>query len=191
MSSPRHIQPVTDPAKVKEAVSLIEDVVDKPWHINMEWLARYRWTAVPVESASHFDERDAKLLSQAAASGGCYECLAVATEPLENTILCYKVRAAKEGFLEFSHETTALNYVLLPEDRSFAVLCTSEDYYIVAGPRDFVTKAVGSSIETVREKFMQFATDQFWPEAERKNFIAVAERYALCNGWAESNLTGC
>jgi hypothetical protein len=62
------------------------------------------------------------------------------------------------------------------------VLCTSKDYYIVAGPQDFVTKAVGSSIETAREKFVQFAADQFWPEAEGKNFIAVAERYALCNG---------
>jgi len=163
-------------------MSLIKDVVDKPWHLTMEWLARCRWAAVPVESASHFDEKDAELLSQAAASVNCYECLAAATEPLENTILCYRVPTTQEGFLEFSYETTALNYVLLPEDRSFAVLCTSEDYYIVAGPRDFVTKAVGSSIETAREKFLQFAADQFWPEAERKNFIAVAERYALCKG---------
>src|SRR6266404_7984418 len=102
MSSPGHIQPVTDPAKVKEAMSLIKDVVDKPWHLTMEWLARCRWAAVPVESASHFDEKDAELLSQAAASVNCYECLAAATEPLENTILCYRVPTTQEGFLEFS-----------------------------------------------------------------------------------------
>lgn len=176
------IEPLTDPAEVSRLMSLIEEVVDKPWHLKMDWLARHKWAAVPVESASHFDETDAELLAEATTSIGCQECYAVATEPLLPEELCYEVRTTKEGLLDFSTQCFSLNYVLIPEDRSFAILCTSEDYYIVAGPRDFVTKAVGSSLETAREKFMQFATDQAWPEAERKNFIAVAERYALCNG---------
>lgn len=177
------IEPITNSVKVAEALALIEDVVDKPWHLNLQWLARNRWAAVPVESASHFDKRDAELLSQASASMDCSECLAVATEPLENSILCYRVATTQEDFLEFSHETTALNYALLPEDRSFAVLCTSEDYYIVAGPRDFVTKAVGTGIDTARKVFLKFADDQLWPESERKRLIAVAKKYEPYNGW--------
>ena len=175
------IEPITDPGKVAEAMSLIEDIVDKPWHLNVQWLASHQWAAVPVESASHFDERDAELISQAAASMGCSWCLAAATETLENSILCYRIQISKKGLLEFSRETTALNYVLLPEDRGFAVLCTSEDYYIVGGPREFVTKAVGTSIDEARQMFLKFADDQFWPESERKRLIAVAQKYELYN----------
>lgn len=176
------IEPINAPNKVEEAMSLIEDIVDKPWHLNVQWLASHRWAAVPVESASHFDEKDAELISQAAASMGCSECLAVATEPLENSILCYRIPISQEGFLEFSRETTALNYVLSPEDRSFVVLCTSEDYYIVAGPREFVTKAVGTSIYKARQRFLKFGNDQFWPESERTRLIAVGQKYEPYNG---------
>ncbi|SRR5258708_4662943 len=173
-----HIEPITNPAEVKKAMSLIDDVVDQPWHLKTSWITSHKWIAVPVESASHFDERDAECLSQAAGFFGYSECAGVATEPLENSILCYRVPTTQEAFLEFSRETTALNYVLLPEDRFFAVLCTSEDYYIVAGPHDFVTKAVGSSIDTARKMFMRFADDPTWPPSERRRLVAVGERYA-------------
>lgn len=176
------IEPITDPATVEAAMSLIEDLVDKPWHLNIEWLVRHRWAAVPVESASHFSERDAELLSEAAKLLDCHKCLAVATEPLLPEELCYRVPTTQEGLLEFSHEATALNYVLLPEDRSFSVLCTSEDYYLVAGSREFVTKAIGASIDSGREAFLKFADDQLWPEATRRRLIAVAERYAPWDG---------
>lgn len=174
------IKLVTDPAEVSRAMALIEPVVEKPWHLRMDWLTTHKWVAVPVESASHFEERDAELLANAAVSIGCEECSAVATEPLLPEELCYTVPTTKKGFLDFSRQCFSLNYVLISEDRSFAVLCTSEDYYIVAGPRDFVIKAVGSSIETARKMFLSFADDRTWPPSERRRLVGVAERYADC-----------
>lgn len=176
------IKPITDPAEVARAISLIEDIVDKPWHLKLGWLKEHGWAAVPVESASHFFEREAEWISEAARSLGCYECLAVATEPLLPTEMCYRVATTQEGLLEFSRVTGSLNYVLIPEDRSFAVLCTSEDYFIVAGPRDFVAKAVGTSIPTARKMFLRFADDPLWQEPERKHLITVAERYKDFDG---------
>lgn len=174
----KHIRPVTDSTEVKTALSLIDDVVDSTWHLKTEWIASHKWVAVPVESASHFDLRDAECISRAVASLGYSECLGVATEPLENSILCYRVPTTLEAFIEFSRETSALNYVLISEDRFFAVLCTSEDYYIVAGPRNFVAKAVCSSLDTARKMFMRFADDRTWPPSERRRLVGVAERYA-------------
>src|SRR5438034_10996889 len=162
------IEPINDPSEIARILAMSDEVVEKPWHLKQDWVALHNWVAVPVESASHFYERDAELLSQAMASLGCSECFAVATERLENSILFYRVLTTLDGLLEFSHETTALNFVLLPDDRSFAVLCTSEDYYIVAGPRNFVAKAVGTTIDTARKMFLRFADDQTWPESERQ-----------------------
>lgn len=147
------IESIIDPTDVEAAMSLIKDLVDQPWHLNTEWLARNCWAAVPVESASHFCEHDAELLSEAAKLLDCQECLAVATEPLLPEELCYRVPTTQEGLLEFSHEATALNYLLLPTERSFTVLCTSEHYYIVAGSREFVTKAVVQILSALESRF--------------------------------------
>jgi hypothetical protein len=182
MSNFTLIHLIADSVKINEAMTLTRDVVDGPWDLNTSWIVAHHWAVVPVESASHFDESDAEHLSNACSQIGCRECLAIATEPLENTVLRYTVETTKEGFLEFSRETTALNYVLLPVGRSFAILCTSEDYYLVAGPPDFITTAVGSSIEAARVRFLQFADDQLWPVSERKRLLAVAEKYSHYNG---------
>lgn len=182
MTNSTHIHPIVDSVQVNEAMVLIRDVVDGLWGLKTSWIVAHSWAVVPVESASHFDESDAEHLSNALSQIGCRECLAIATEPLENTALSYTVETTKEGFLEYSRETTALNYVLVPAEPSFAILCTSEDYYLVAGPPEFVTTAVGSSIEAARIRYLKFADDQLWPESERKRLLAVAEKYSHYNG---------
>ncbi|MCP9496889.1 MAG: hypothetical protein MSG64_20925 [Pyrinomonadaceae bacterium MAG19_C2-C3] len=187
MTNRNTIEPVIDQAQVEHAMSLIEDVVEKPHHLRSEWIDQHRWAAVPVESASHFHEREAEWLSKAAAEVGCYECLAVATEPLLPTEMCYRVPMTQEGLLDFSWKCAGLNYVLIPEDRSFAVLCTSDDYFIVAGQGDFVTKAIGSSIPTARKMFLRFGDDPLWQEPERSHLVKVAEKYEQYNGgWQDA-----
>jgi hypothetical protein len=176
------IEPITDPVEIDRLALLVEEVVEKPFHLRPEWLRKNRLAAVPVESASHFYEREAEWLAQAARSIGCGECFAVATEPLENTVLCYRVPATQEAFLAFSRECFSLNYVLIPEDRSFAVLCTSEDYYVVAGSQSFVTKAAGSGIDTARKMFLRAANDITLPGADRERLLAVAKRYEPFDG---------
>lgn len=182
MTSRSTIEPVTDPKQVERALSLIEDVVEKPHHLRSEWIIRHGWAAVPVESAYHFYEREAEWIAEAATGMGCYECLAVATEPLLPAEMCYRVPMTQEGLLDFSWKCTGLNYVLLPEDRSFAVLCASDSYFIVAGPSDFVTKAVGSSIPTARKMFLRFADDPLQQEPERSHLVEVAKRYEWYDG---------
>lgn len=177
------IEAVTDRAQINHTMLLIEDVVEKPHHLKSEWIIRRGWAAVPVESpVSHFYEREAEWLSEAAISVSCSECLAIATEPQPFEKVCYRVPMTQEGLLEFGWECGGFNYILLPEDRSFAVLCTSEDYSVVAGPSNFVTKVIGSSIPTARKMFLRFADDPLQQEPERSHLVEVAKRYEWYNG---------
>src|SRR5438876_412904 len=101
----------------------------------------------PVESALHFNEEDAGTLSAAMRAIGCVECLAIATEPLENFPLYYRISVSSEGLLAFSKRCGAFNFALIPESRRFAVMCTVDDYYVVGGTSDFVSKALGCRIQ--------------------------------------------
>jgi hypothetical protein len=176
------IVPVTVEAEVKRLCSITHDVVDPPGDFKLEWLSRNCWAAVPVEGAMHFNKQDAHHLSQAMRMAGFKECLAIATEPLENFPLCYRVATSAEGLLDFSRVCCALYFVLMPETRNFGVLCTPEDYYIVAGPRSFVTIALGSAIEDSRKSFAEFAINEGWPADTRHQLISVARMYEPFNG---------
>jgi len=82
-----------------------------------------------------------------------------------------------------SAECVALSFfVLMPETRSFGVLCTPDDYYIVAGPHSFVRIALGSDIEEARKSFVDFGSNEGWPDATRKHFLSVASIYEPFNG---------
>jgi hypothetical protein len=176
------ISPIKEPLELDEALSLIEEVAERPGDLKLGWLINHGWAAVPAEGAMHFNEQDAHRISDAMIWIGCFEIIAVATEPLENTTLCYRVPTSKEGLLEFSWECGSFYFVLVPRNRDFAIMCTADDYYLVAGPRSFVEQAVGCELKEARERFLKFAKDESWPEPVRQHFLSVARRYETFNG---------
>lgn len=121
-------------------------------------------------------------MSQALHSIDCFECLAVATEPLKNTYICYWVSTSREGLLDFDTKCSHFNFALISEDVSFVVLCTVADYYLVAGQADFVTRAVGKSIQAARQDFFEFATDSAWKDNDREYLLSICKRYEPFNG---------
>jgi hypothetical protein len=178
----RHIIPVKGEKEVQQALALIGDIVEDPSHLNLDWLSINGWAAVPVESGGHFQEREAEWFSAAALSLGCSEFFAIATEPLINTTLCYLVRASQEGFMATNRACAGMNYVLIAKNKAFAILLTTEDYFIVSGPKSFVVKAIGSSISTARTMFLSFSNDSLWPADTHERLLNVAKRYESYNG---------
>ena len=176
------ITPIKEPSELDKAFSLIEELVQQLGDLKLGWLINHGWAAVPTEGAMHFNEKDAQRLSDAMIWIGCFECLAVATEPLQETTLCYRVPTTKEGLLEFSWECGSFYFILVPRNRDFAVVCTADDYYVVAGPRSFVEQAVGCELKEARKRFLKFAKDESWPESVREHFLLVARRYEAFNG---------
>lgn len=140
------------------------------------WIKEHNWTVVPVESADHFIETDVKRLSSAFRHAGLGGCLAVATELLDNTPLCYNVPTTDEGLREFNQAVWAFFFILIPDNRTCAVLCTKNDYYLVGGSAAFVTMAVGGDIVEARAKFAAFAAKHPHPTM-KEILLDVATRY--------------
>jgi hypothetical protein len=159
--------------EIRKLQDVIRPMVEPPAHLNTKWLKQNNWVAVPVESGSHFDDEDARLLAHAMESAGIHSCFALATEPLQNFPVCFEVKATKEGLIAFSHECAHFNFILISESQSCAVLCTVYDYFLVSGMPEFVELALGCTIVTSRERFLQFANDS----DESHRLAEVARRY--------------
>ena len=149
---PLPFSPINDQRQCSNLL-LTQDIVDKPGHLNTDWLLNNKWALCLVESASHFDKSDADKISHALKIIGCEKCFAVATEHLDNFPHCFQLSATSEGLLDFSDECGHLNFVIVPKNRSFAILCTVYDYFIVAGNLEFVNCAVGGDMKAARAKF--------------------------------------
>lgn len=167
------IQAVSDPHMLQKLAAMIADVTDPPWHLKPEWIVKQGWVAVPVEKGRHFEANEAETVSQALQALGCTECLAIATEPMGEYPHCYRVPCTKEGLLDFSHACAGTNFVLIPEDLSWAILCTSEDYNVFAGPLALVESALGTDISTALARFRAVAADAWW----ESRLLEVLKKY--------------
>lgn len=171
------ITAVSDMKEQKRLTSLAFEIISSPMTLRQEYLREKGWVAVPVESAAHFDKKDAVQFAKAFASIGCVDILAVATESLGENPLCYRVKATQEGLLAFSKKFGFLNFVLMPEDLSFLILCTTSDFFIVAGPTAIVEKALGKKLAQARADFVSYASSSEWDVNDRARLLAVAKDY--------------
>jgi hypothetical protein len=166
--------PITDQDEVEKLERLKVAVVHEPSRLETSWLLSKRWVVAPVESAWKFLERDAELLSRAFQASGHPDVFAIATEEVvEDFPRCFLVSTSKEDLIAYSDTCSPFNYVLLPVDRSVAILCTVDDFYLVAGPVEFVRTAVGGDLAEAWKLFREAASDPDWNgKLER-----IAKRY--------------
>ncbi len=167
------IFPINDDRDQQRLKSLKTEMLDEPAHFDGKWVSARGWIVVPIESALHFEEDDAEKLSCAFDRIGSSEVFAIATEALKEFPNYFLVATSKQGLLDFSHRCALFNFVLTPGSRSCAVLCTVYDYYLVAGPSEFVRIAVGGDIDEARRRFDEVAADPWW----EGRLARVADRY--------------
>ncbi len=141
------------------------------------FLKEQGWLVVPVESGQHFDDQDAERLASAATAFGATKLRAVSLEDLRHVRDALEVDVTEVGLLLFSRECAHFNFALVPEDYSFAVVCTTDDYFLVAGPRTFVELATGKRVPEARSDFDEFAADDSWSDADRIRLLGVSARY--------------
>ncbi len=170
-----YIERITDKAQYDFALSLVADFVDD-FHINLSLIQERNWVVVPGETSNHFSHEDAALLSQALHTIDCFECLAIPVRP--GGINCYRIPTSEAGLIEFGDECGHFDYVLTDENLSFLIFCNVE-YILFAGQADFVTKAVGTSIQTARREFFEFADDN---DYLHQFYLSLCDRYKPFNG---------
>jgi hypothetical protein len=97
------------------------------------------------------------------------------------------VPTSKEGLLDFDYQCALFNFALFSENISFVILCTVADYYLVAGQAEFVTRAVGKSLQAARRDFFKFAT-AWQDDVMRKYLRSVYKRYEPFNGDSDEQI---
>ena len=66
------------------------------------------------------------------------------------------------------------NFALIPADRSNVILCTVYDYFLVAGPVEFVKTAVGGNIKAAWDSFEEAASDPRGKEGSKRSPTDIA-----------------
>ena len=169
---------IRDTYEVQTLVRLKDGIIDEPAHLYASWLAKNDWTVAPAMSASHFGAEDGAWMASALAYAKCSGIFGIATEPLEKTPTCYTLTVSEEDLMAFNWECAHFNFALIPADRSLAILCTVYDYFLVAGPREFVRLAMHGDIEAAWHEFEEEAEDPCWEGRLQK----IANRYRAFSG---------
>jgi len=83
----------------------------------------------------------------------------------------------KKGLLNLNRVYSHFNVALLPREQSFSLICSTDDYFLVAGPAEFVELAVGSTLAEAYSRFDEFANDDFWSPRASSMLRSVSRRY--------------
>lgn len=153
-------------------------MLDSPKHFATATIASRGWSVVPVESALHFSSEDAERLAKALSEQHIDYLFAIAAEDLASTHMFLQMQPTRDSLLEFSNSFGHFNFLLTSRDNSWAVLCTTDDYFLVAGEVLFVEHTVGASHSKARALFREFASHNQWPASARQNLLSVLDRYS-------------
>lgn len=178
MASPKSIHHVTDSKEASELRRFSECVIDDWRWLSIDYSRDRGWVIVPVESGNHFLPDEAKLIADAISTLGALDLFGVEVEGRnDREAIVYRVPPTQKCLMEFSDLTANENYLLIPEPKHFLIFCSAWDNYQIAGPRSFVEKALGKSIESAREEFLDFAKgfSTGMPTSER--LIYTARRF--------------
>lgn len=143
-------------------------MIEDRHHVRKSWWSTGGRVAVPMESGMHFDAGQAFDIAAAFKDAGHASIYSVALEKGGGDDYL-KLSAAKRD-LEALNERLRMVYIaLLPADGSAVILCSPDDYNIVAGPKDFVERACGAELMLAREAFLKSAFED--------RLKAIAARY--------------
>lgn len=145
--------------------------------LSKHWLTDKGWFAIPKESTSHFSTQDAAAIAKAVDLDSINTCFAVAAETLKSFPRIFEFEASLEGFLAFSNKCSHFNFLIIPQKLSFGILCTTFDYYVVAGSKRFVENATSRSINQGRSDFERYANES----EDRIRLGSIARYYAQFN----------
>lgn len=186
--------------EVRIVQAIVADILESPLHLHHDWLIRNQWAAVPLmewlTAVSYYNktlflEREAEWLANAAQLAGCKRCLAIPADLEKVQTRSYWINMTQEDILAFGYQCSGENYLLVPEDRKFAVLCGAEYYKVISGPYAIVRAAVGVNLDDARKSFLSAIRAVSYDSSEKdlekgaKSILyKCAERYKQYRGRA-------
>jgi hypothetical protein len=133
------------------------------------------WVAVPVESAMHFGAVHIQWLLSAFELRPGTTLWAASLEPRGGEPTEYRLPASQAGLLAFNRECGQDNFLLAAQDGFSAVVCTTDDYFVLTGPPDFVAAAAGGSLAGAFKTFQAYVELPVWDGRARNVYRTVLE----------------
>ena len=151
------IRRTSDEAVVQQAILARRRVADGPADLNASWLAEAEdRRAIAEESGALLDPEDSQRLEAALHRVGVHGLLAISNDPLMVEDLVYELEASASDLDALSWAFGEMNLLLIAaQGPELAVLCTVDDFRLVAGSRDFVLSYVPDPV-AAREAFLDF-----------------------------------
>lgn len=174
-----HLISIDDLNEIQHFVSKSNSLTNQPNHLSLSWLSNHQWAAVPMPDS--ITDRDAKLIEHATLNFGFLDGIAIATE-FGNQPLVYNVGLTQKALVALDLEHSLSNFIITTRHLEFAIMKEAGNFFVISGPRDFVSRTVGGSISAARQKFDEYAQDDFWPLNLRSYLISTADRYREFNG---------
>ena len=157
-------------------LDLVGEVAGTSGDLKEQWLSATDAVVLPQESALHFDEEQCDQLASAFIAIGVARLVAVPLES-DDRFNVYRLDATSQDLADFSSECGSLRYLLAPDadKASTAILCTTADYFVLAGSCEFVSAFAGD-IPAAQRRFMEFVEGHF---KEAQGALAAAVAYTV------------
>ena len=130
------------------------------------------WVAVPVQSRSHLKADLIKKLTEIWTLGGSTRLAAVLLEPLLGVEKITFLSPNQSDLVRFDHDYAHFNVALYSDRPGSAVICTTDDFLVVAGPEGFVSSVTGPVSEAYA-RFVTFLNGDGFDERARSFFMSV------------------
>lgn len=165
--------PVSDRSECEVLKRRVDSLVYGPGTLRFEECARRGWIAVPAESENHISDEVIDLVSQYCEAEGIDDLVAVETETLVLERLCYRVHPSRKGLLEFNRAMGLMYWVLMPKNGRWLVLCTRDEFFLIAGSAMDVQRLLATPVETALVVFEAYANESGWTSGQHAILDAV------------------
>lgn len=154
------IRPVFDEATTRYAIRARQEIADGPGDLSSVWLTDGR-VAIAEESGALLDPGDTSRLQNALELANVEELIAISNDPLLDQDQVFELRSVATEMDALSWEMAGINTLLIPKrSLELAILCTVDDFRLVAGPREFVLSYAGDAVAS-RRRFVDFLEGHF------------------------------
>jgi hypothetical protein len=191
---------VKEPALWKKAQEILAQLVgDNEDHLVEPAAIKERdWKAVVIfgrlRPKAAFDENFADRLTEEIKRRGHNQLLAINASGAENWIhgsneskvlmgvdisdyTCFQVPVSKDWLTYYDQQLGMFDYLICPEDASFALLLHIDTMMVLVGPIDFLRTVLGKEPSEANQDFSDYINEIGMPEDMKAFYLAVLDEY--------------
>jgi hypothetical protein len=155
----------------------IRGLLDSRHDVKMDVVRRNAWVVVPVETHAHFSSRQIEQLAGAFARLGYSKLDGLVLDEPYISRGSVEIPATENGLRAHNAAHRIDNLVFAPRDRSFAIICHIDYFWLVVGKKDVVEAVLGRSIDEARREFVEYAREGSWKDFDRQVLLEIASLY--------------